>query len=166
MKTLAKIKYLGAIIISFLITAACVSLSACDNPPRILHYDKCECGFDSTMIVELVKDIHNPSFSSPYELTRYRHQLEENNAMDSIFMSIPEDVLVDAAKVLLKQSMSVNLSDVIHEYLENSDIYDTLGSSTPEKAELEPTSEDPPAESYDTIIDGKQYKLVNHKDDE
>ena len=160
MKTLAKIKYLGAIILSFLITAACVSLGACDNPPRILHYDKCECGFDSIMVIDLVQSLHNPTFSSPYDLTRYRHQLEENNKLDSLFMSLPQDVLVDAAKVLLKTSISVNLSDIIHEYLDNSDIYDTLGS-TADTVELQVDTNTPPDSPYDTIIDGKQYKLVN-----
>jgi len=165
MKTLAKIKCFGAVFISLLIACVCLSFGSCENPPRILQHNQCKCGFDSTMVIDLVQSLHNPTFSSPYDLTRYRHQIEENNKLDSLFMSLPQDVLVDAAKVLLKTSMSVSLSDVIHEYLDNSNIYDTLGSAT-DTVELQVDTNTPPDSPYDTIIDGKQYKLVNSEQHE
>ena len=126
---------------------------------------------------QAVEDLVNPSLGCVKDVVDFHSTLTSNMEIDSIFMALPETVIIDVSSVLLKKMSPITKKDIVDEYNRNRAIYDNL----PKDATV---PNDPPAEkpivevslvkegtttvteapptrvgesSYkDTVIDGKQ----------
>ncbi len=127
---------------------------------------------DTTLIAMQVDRLVNPSFNSAQELLAFRDSRLECKTIDSIFTSLPDEVLQNAATVCINKKGYVTKKDVVNEYRSHGDVYNNLPKTAPpdtikEYAALsavkeEPNTEAPPKRenivSYsqkDTIIDGQ-----------
>ena len=127
---------------------------------------------------QAVEDLVNPSLDCVKDVVDFHSTLTSNMEIDSIFMAMPETVVIDVASVLLKKMSPIVKKDIVDEYIKNRAIYDNLpkDATTPDsspKVEEKPiaevslvkegtttVTEAPPTrvgETYkDTVIDGKQ----------
>ena len=129
---------------------------------------------------QAVEDLVNPSLDCVKDVVDFHATLTSNMEIDSIFMALPETVIIDVSSVLLKKMSPITKKDIVDEYNRNRAIYDSLPHQNATTPENDPPIEKPVAEvslvkegtttvteapptrveeqsSYkDTVIDGKQ----------
>ena len=127
---------------------------------------------------QAVEDLVNPSLDCVKDVVDFHNNLTSNMEIDSIFMALPETVIIDVSSVLLKKMSPITKKDIVDEYNRNRAIYDNLphqDATTPNdpptekpiaevslvKESTTTVTEAPPTRvgesSYkDTVIDGKQ----------
>ena len=179
----------GCIIVLFAVlasTAASVALVSCDNPrvssmlPQSVSKASVQACLDS---------IVNPVFTNVNDVFELQKQLTSNAFIDSVFMSMPPDVLKNVSTVMIKKRPHCTKDDIVGEFLQNRQIYENLPATPPDNAsnanittnetktpipgvviketttvtEAPPTRvESQPANSYkDTVINGKRA-LIQH----
>ena len=106
--------------------------SSCDKAPwQKSNYDRAE---DSIFIATLVEEIVNPQFYNVPDIVNFQIQSVEGFEIDSVFQSIPEQVLRNVAHVVLGNKGFVDKREVVKEYKAHPDIYNNLpGSPNAEK---------------------------------
>ena len=125
---------------------------------------------------QAVEDLVNPSLDCVKDVVDFHNNLTSNMEIDSVFMALPETVIIDVSSVLLKKMSPITKKDIVDEYNRNRAIYDNLPhqDATPNDSPAEKpiaevslikegtttVTEAPPTRvesSYkDTVIDGKQ----------
>ena len=116
------------------------------------------------------EEIDQPYFFKTVEqILLYQADMIEGARVDSVFLSMPQQVLSSVAKVVLEKEGQLHKVWVVEEYEANKNIYDALSSSPPQiivngKLTDMPTPSEQPAEAnkddpktVDTIINGKRY---------
>lgn len=78
--------------------------------------------------VSAVDAYKNPLMVSIKEVVDLQEQIASDNFVDSVFVSLPEDVLVNVASVALKTKESVTKQDIVEEFLSGKRIYTSLPS--------------------------------------
>lgn len=122
-------KFMGAYLIALIVAAigAC-TLIGCDRWPRS-HSDNYDTA-DTTLIAQQVEAIVNPEFTTVEEVIQFRHQTDQGFVIDSIFRSIPEQVLANVATVIIKKHGTLTKKTIAEEYRANMSVYDNLPTST------------------------------------
>ena len=162
-------KFLNIIVFTMALVLMTV-ITSCDRVGKTLNpsFEP-----DTTLIATQVDRLMNPSFNSAQELLVFRNSRLECKTIDSIFTSLPDEVLQNAATVCINKKGYVTKKDVVNEYRSNGDVYNNLPKTAPpdtikEYAALQnrPSDdpnikEDPPRENTvtysqrDTVIDGQ-----------
>lgn len=116
-------KFLGGYLIILLLTAVTL-MTACKESPWSNPNHDTAC--DSVMVSQSVDAYVNPQFTSVEEVLDFRQQMHENFTVDSIFRTMPEQVLNNVSSVLLKKSSTIDKKSIVEEYRANSTVYDNL----------------------------------------
>ena len=178
----------GCIIVLFAVlasTAASVALVSCDNPVTKMVTPT----VSKASVQACLDSIVNPVFTNVNDVFELQKQLTSNAFIDSVFMSMPPDVLKNVSTVMIKKRPHCTKDDIVGEFLQNRQIYENLPATPPDNAsnanittnetktpipgvvikETTTVTEAPPtrvesqhANSYkDTVIDGKRA-LIQH----
>lgn len=179
-------KLLGALMclaIPMMILVASVSFISCNQGNDAISSVLGKTQKDTAFVYECVYSVVTPEFSDVTEVIQCQQTLNSNAYVDSVFTSMPEDVLKNVATVLLKKAGRATKKAIVNEYIGNRDIYQNL--PTPPAVETETTTPLKPvatnsettvteglrpggkgkvqSESYqvkDTTIDGKKADVV------
>lgn len=117
---------------------------------------------DSLLVVKIIRDGINPSFSSVNELLCFRTQLLESAKEDSVFKTIPETLFRDIADMCIHKYHRVDKKLILKEY--NLFLQTQAEPEELPVAELKalPTNTASDSEvTVDTIINGKHWILIN-----
>lgn len=91
------------------------------------------------------------------------HRTFENvTYYDSVYLSMPEDILINVASVVIRRNGSASIQDVVKEFLTNRQVYELLPQPpapiTPPVPEQ--TRADTTTTVADTVINGQPYKRI------
>lgn len=174
MKT--KLSFLGKYLLGLVafVMVFTVALCSCNKLSHRFNSDYGETS-DSVLISQYINEITNPQFINPIEVMKYRCRQLENKEIDSLITSLPENVLINVATVLINKNGITTKSQIIDEYRANRSIYENLPDTKPSDKTTTVTNaqvEDVPVtkvdtreetattyNSRDTIIDGKKCTI-------
>lgn len=184
MKT--KLSFLGKYLLGVMavVLIFTVTLCSCNKLSHRFNSDYGETN-DSVLVAQYINEITNPQFINPTEVMKYRCLQLENKEIDSLITSLPENILMNVATVLINKRGVATKSQIVDEYRANKSIYENLpdaknpDKSTPvtptaQKEDVPVTTVDDTREeksttynSRDTIIDGKrctiQTKIIEYE---
>lgn len=136
---------------------------------RILHT------VDSTDVANQLEEFVNPSFYDGHSAYIFAQKLLLEKYQDSVFLSLPEEKLVDICSVLSKTHKPLNISSIVEEYESGKKIYDNVSGNhnVPESSvseqyqHLSPAPDDDTnaemrSRSKDTVIDGKSVTIITN----
>lgn len=140
------------------------TLSSCDKG----QYPATQDYVDNAVQVAVQQLTEDIEFKSVQEVLDYRAKLLEEEDIDGVFRSIPQQLIGEVAGVLLKRGATCTKKSIVIEYNNHSDVYDNLSNTTPVEddppqaiPEPKPDSITPPTPTTkDTVIDGKKAKIV------
>ena len=104
-------------------------LTACDR----LHVgsDNYDVANDSVRIAQLFENLSTPQFSTVNEVIEYRNNVMLQDSIDAMFMSLPEEKLVNVVSVLIKKNFAtITKKDILDEYVRCRNVYDNLPSTS------------------------------------
>lgn len=124
-----KLKFIfAAIIAAMSLMVGAAITSSCDKAPwQKSNYDRAE---DSIFVATLVDEIVNPQFYEVSDIVSFQVQSVEGFSIDSIFQTMPEQVLRNVACVVLGNKGFVDKREVVKEYQAHPDIYNNLPNSS------------------------------------
>lgn len=171
-----KIPLLGMYIITFLIACVITFLvSACNGRTPWSKPEPIEAQSDSILVAQYIDRVINPEFLTVKEIFEYRDKVLENAQVDSIILSLPENILTNVATVVLNKFGTATKRQIYDEYRANNDVYKNLPNSTASKSDNTATNtqvedaqtgaEGSPKESTvsynfrDSVIDGKKARV-------
>ena len=106
------------------------------------------------------EQVTNPVMLSIDDVIQFRQRTVDQNLCDSIFNSIPEEVLTNIAQVVIGRQHSATKKDIVDEYKRNyRTVYQyikTPPTATSDRSDDTIKVQSPP----DTVIDGKHFKLI------
>lgn len=99
---------------------------------------------DTTFVAQQFEQLTNPLMYSVDEILMFRELKLDRLSVEDQFMAMPEEIVKNVATVLLRRHSpykdgGIMMSDIVHEYLQNKDVYDNLPSS--EKDSLQVTQQ-------------------------
>lgn len=112
-----------------------------------------ESGPDSVLTDIRVSEAMNPAFLSVNEVLVFQEKLKEDYSNDSVFRSIPKDVLVNVCNVLLANDGNITKKSVVEEFRQHSNIYNNI---QPQPSKLEHTI-------TDTVVNDTAVRLESYK---
>lgn len=98
------------------------------------HYDSS----DSTQIASIVKDAINPGFVDVKSMLETRADDIEEKAIDSVWLYLPDQVLINVFSTL-KGNEPVTKKDIVEHYKSHRDIFDKLPESAPKPVDATAT---------------------------
>lgn len=123
---------------------------------------------DSTQVSALVDSLQETDLvmTSIDEVIQDHREFLSNEYYDSVYLSIPEEILVSVTKVVLGRLGKATVPDIVQEYLKNfQTLYRFLPASPeqiPETPAVAPQNNDSvkiPA-TKDTVINGEHYTIM------
>ena len=116
-------KFLGVYLLAAL--GAIMLLTSCDKLRRSYpsNYDRAN---DSVKICEMIESVNNPQFGSVTDVMEFRFNHASEQAIDSVFFSLPDNTIRNVVGVLLKSNTNITKKDIIEEYRRCKDVYDKL----------------------------------------
>lgn len=78
---------------------------------------------DSTWFSALMNAKNNPHFTDVADVCKYQKEEGKIRSQDSIFFSIPHDVLINVAQVLVNRKIPLTKSNIVNEFSDGKDIY-------------------------------------------
>lgn len=117
------LSWLSCTICAFILaTVGATALISCDQTgPRFLHPAP-----DKHAVEVCLDSIVNPTFTNVSDVFELQKTLATNAFIDSVFLSLPPDVLKNVSTVVLKKMHHVTKDDIVGEFLNNRNIYDNL----------------------------------------
>ena len=85
---------------------------------------------DSAMVAEYVTSVVNPTMLDVTEALSLKNRMLEQQAIDSAFLSLPDNTIRNVVTVLLKKNTVIHKKDIVEAYRANKSIYDNLPSDT------------------------------------
>lgn len=164
-------------LIALVALLAGVTFSACDQHRWKKGDKSIEETVDSLVRLNL-EDIANPVFTGVDEVIVYREIDADTKAVDSVFTTLPREVISKVATVLLNKHGTTTKKDIVNEYNAHRDIYNNLqpvpiseqqspkeqASISLVKEEKTTVTEAPPTRvhisSKDTTIGGKRATVT------
>lgn len=135
-----------------LLPAACVERGASDY-----NYDEAE---DSIWICGVVESIVNPEFENVADVLVFRDNTRANYTIDSVFLSMPDEVITNVASVVIKKIGSVNKLSLVSEYLTNNAIYNALPPQAPtQEVDKEATDPGTKSEPEEIVSETQSYRI-------
>ena len=151
-----KWKFIGGLLIG-LIALTLTSVGCKDMPwHEQNNYDTAV--EDSVCVAHLVEDYLNPQFASANDVLEFRAEMVEEKAIDSIFLTIPENVLNGVASVLIKKYGIADKKQLVEEYNKHADIYNNLPQDANKEIDLGATDLGNKSESENVISTSFQYR--------
>lgn len=117
------LSWLGCTVLAIILaTAGATALLSCEGGPKLLPSTTLKAAD-----VEVALDsIVNPVFTSYEDIIECQKTLKTNMFVDSVFMTMPPNVIRNVYGVLSKKISYVQKSDIVGEFLNNRSIYDNL----------------------------------------
>lgn len=78
---------------------------------------------DSTWFSALMNAKNNPKFTDVADVCKYQKEEGKIRSQDSVFFSIPHDVLINVAQVLVNRKIPLTKNNIVDEFSEGKDIY-------------------------------------------
>lgn len=180
-----RLKIVLTSLIAILMLSLTTTFSSCNGKtPWDKHENNRDELCDSALVAEYINRIVDPTFISSAEVIDFVTKVRENAEIDSVFIRIPSDVLVNVATVCIKNNGVTTKREIINELRKNKNIYMNLpapplpqqqtsqASST--SSDINTTSNDSNSgrptirndddlilyNTYDTIINSKKHKVV------
>lgn len=122
-------KFLGVYLLSLILAVTSIlSLTGCKGWPQSIkdNYDVA----DSTAIAEKIEAVVNPSFTTVESIVQFLQDTNVEFTTDSVFRTMPEQVLINVASVLIKKYGNVTKKSIVEEYRANRTVYDNLPATT------------------------------------
>lgn len=117
------LSWLGCTLIAIILaTAGATALLSCEGGPRLLHPTPMKAADIETALDSIV----NPVFTSYSDVIECQKTLKSNAFIDSVFLSMPPDIIKNVYSVVSKKINYVQKSDLVGEWLNNKSIYDNL----------------------------------------
>ena len=85
---------------------------------------------DSVNWAEYVNSVVNPTMLDVTEALSLKNRMLEQQAIDSAFLSLPDNTIRNVVTVLLKKNTVIRKKDIVEAYRANKSIYDNLPSDT------------------------------------
>lgn len=105
-------------------------LTACDRLHNV-GSDNYDVANDSVRIAQLFENLSTPQFSTVNEVIEYRNNVMLQDSIDAMFMSLPEEKLVNVVSVLIKKNFAtITKKDILDEYVRCKNVYDNLPSTS------------------------------------
>lgn len=114
---------------------------------------------DSLMVRNMMEAVDNPTFTSVDDVMVYYHDEKQYRTQDSVFFSIPQNVIPDIVSVLQKNHDPVTKASVANEFENNKRIYLNLPNK-PDVHEILTPPDVPNTKVVDTVIDGKKTRIL------
>ena len=116
------LSWLGCTLIAIILaTAGATALLSCEGGPRLLHPT-----VEKAAVQVCLDSIVNPVLTTPSDVFQLQDRLKTNAFVDSVFMSLPPDVLKNVSTVVLKKLYRVTKDNIVGEFLTNRQIYNNL----------------------------------------
>lgn len=106
-----------------------ILLVSCNNSPWFPNRKNYDVSQNDTTIASCVVE---PQFVSITEVIDFWKDANEAAFVDSVFLSMNENVLRNVTNVLLKNHAFVTKKSIVEEYRANSSIYNNLIDTTPQ----------------------------------
>ena len=98
---------------------------------KFLGSDNYDVANDSIRIAQLFENLSTPQFSTVNEVIEYRNNVMLQDSIDAMFMSLPEEKLVNVVSVLIKKNFAtITKKDILDEYVRCRNVYDNLPSTS------------------------------------
>ena len=121
---------------------------------------------DSIYVVSEDTLADNPAMMSVEEVLQNHREFCNDVYYDSVYLSIPEEILINVTKVVIGRFGKATVPDIVQEYLKNfQSLYrylPTPAQSIPEEPAIAPQVHDTikiPA-TKDTVINGEHFKII------
>ena len=85
---------------------------------------------DSVNWAEYVNSVVNPTMLDVTEALSLKNRMLEQQAIDSAFLSLPDNTIRNVVTVLLKKNTVIRKKDIVEAYRANKSIYDNLPLDT------------------------------------
>lgn len=106
-----------------LIALVAVLCTSCHRP----NYDPAEVNKEDVSFVKAtLQQIDNPTFTNVENVVEYQNTSGRERYLDSVFYSIPQDVLKDVAQVLINRRAELTKHSIAEEYIYGKKIYTNL----------------------------------------
>lgn len=119
MGKLVKIRYVLVSVIAVII--AMFVFNACS---KFGHKDRCTR--DSVFITKIVQDVSNPQFSSVEQVQEYVRTKLIYQRAERILLEMSNEDIIRVAKVCLNRRRCCDKIDIVSEFIDHEDIYNTL----------------------------------------
>lgn len=136
-------------ILALLLCMMAMIASCTHRPNRNLAIDR-----DSAVVACYIQKTVNPDFSSVDEVKAFHNKLVNEFAADETFRSMSPEIISKVMEVCLKRSPIVSKMDIVQEYREHGQIYDTITSAT----QLPTMSDD----TCTTAVEGQRVTEVSY----
>lgn len=118
---------------------------------------------DSVITNNVIAQVSNPIFTSVNEVLSYQSQKWDELFIDSVFSSIPPEILEMVAKVRLGRLQQVTKKELVIEYLQHhQDIYEYIAMDSIPLPPARAVDNTLSCDTADTVINGKPYKLLTN----
>lgn len=114
---------------------------------------------DSLMVSKMMRDIDNPTFTDCSDVIEFQRSEGQWRHQDSVFFSIPENVMRDVVFVLERSGKPLTKMSISNEFEMSKHVYLNLPDKQDQYDAIAPP-DIPNTEVVDTIIDGKHVQLV------
>lgn len=115
-------KFILALCVGLMTFMLGFTLTGCDNKGPVNHDAHVQ---DSAWFSKMYDQvIVNPVFNSPDEAVAFQMAELDSKTYKDIFLSLPEDILVDITNVCLKKYKEVTPNDIAKEYLRHKEYID------------------------------------------
>lgn len=114
---------------------------------------------DSLMLSKMMQDIDNPTFIDCSDVIDFQRSESQWRHQDSVFFSIPENVMRDVVSVLEKSEKPLTKMSISNEFEMNKRVYLNLPDERDRYNAIAPP-DIPNVKMVDTIIDGKHVQIV------
>ena len=156
-------------LLGLLMCIGVVALSIVSSLGYNYYEDQKYSGFlteDTTNYVQVEKavaQVLNPVFTTVDDVYQFYQHRADENSLDSTFMSIPNDVLINISQVVLGRQGSATIRDIVYEYRQKyKSVYQYIKplDSTAINKPMD-SVKTPPAIRADTVINGQKYVISN-----
>lgn len=159
---------------ALLIAVSVVVLSIVSSLGYNYYTNQPSSGSEDTLVSAdvqtVVAQVLNPTFTSVDDVFEFYEQKVEQNSIDSTFMTIPHEALVNITQVIIGRKGNASIKDIVCEFRQKyKDIYQYIKPQESVQNKLEAPTQDvylnaPPKNKEDagrdTTIDGQTYKII------
>lgn len=155
------IKWFSAAKIALLTLLFAGALSSCGHAYSSKH--SMSEYVDSADLEKVLGDISNPTFKSIDDALTYYQVEKQSRSNDSVFFSIPPEVITNVYSVLMKRNIVPTKTAIVSEYLDNVQVYSNLPRCTQTTEAPLDSIDVPNTKVVDTIINGKHIKVLQEE---
>lgn len=118
------LKFLGVLLLGVFVLS---TMTSCHgrfpwSDRELERYDS----VDSTFIASTVEEAINPVFIDIASMLEARAADIADQSVDSLWLTLPDNILKDVASVLIKKGIPVTKRTLIEEYRQHTSVYDNL----------------------------------------